>query len=65
MYYTGITQNYKIRLSLHNNGKVKHTSKHAPWELNLLIWFSEPKKAFHFEKYLKSGSGRAFTKRHF
>ena len=27
--------------------------------------FSDEKRAIRFERYLKSGSGRAFAKRHF
>ena len=28
-------------------------------------WFEDKSKAYEFERYLKSGSGRAFAKRHF
>jgi putative endonuclease len=42
-----------------------HTSKYAPWQLIVTIAFTEKNKALKFERYLKSGSGRAFAKRHF
>ncbi len=63
--YTGFTANIKERLESHNNGQVSHTSKYKPWKiLNYFVFFDE-KKAKAFEKYLKSGSGRAFAQRHF
>jgi hypothetical protein len=33
--------------------------------LHLAIEFSDERRALRFERYLKSGSGRAFSKRHF
>jgi putative endonuclease len=36
-----------------------------PWRLRTYIAFSDEKCARAFEKYLKSGSGRAFAKKHF
>jgi hypothetical protein len=36
-----------------------------PWSLVVSIEFPTENAARRFEKYLKSGSGRAFTKRHF
>jgi hypothetical protein len=35
------------------------------WELVTTIEFTTEASAVAFEKYLKSGSGRAFAKRHF
>jgi hypothetical protein len=35
-----------------------------PWELDVLIQFSDERRAMAFERYLKSGSGVAFAKRH-
>jgi predicted GIY-YIG superfamily endonuclease len=63
-YYTGITDNIENRLKKHNSGDVSHTSKYCPWKLKSFIAFSEEIKALEFEKYLKSGSGRAFAKKH-
>jgi len=64
-YYTGFTEDLDARVKEHNQGKCVHTSKHAPWELIAAIQFSDKRKANAFERYLKTGSGRAFTKRHF
>ena len=58
--YVGYTSDLKKRLSNHNCGTTPHTEKYAPWELEVCIGFRSPEKAFEFEKYLKSGSGRAF-----
>ena len=62
-YYTGITEDLKARLAKHNAGEVPHTSKFKPWRLKTYIAFDDEKQAFEFEKYLKSGSGRAFAKK--
>jgi len=64
-YYVGLTKNVANRLKAHNNAQVPHTSKYCPWELIVSVCFSSTVKARKFEKYLKSGSGRAFSKRHF
>jgi predicted GIY-YIG superfamily endonuclease len=62
-YYVGVTSDLRSRIKKHNAGDVSHTSKYAPWELKTYIAFSDEKEAFAFEKYLKSPSGRAFTKK--
>ena len=64
-YYTGITDDIKKRISDHNTGKSLHTSKYKPWTLITYIAFTDEHKALEFEKYLKSGSGRAFSAKHF
>jgi predicted GIY-YIG superfamily endonuclease len=38
---------------------------YGPWKLVVQIGFDDKAKAVAFEKYLKSGSGRAFAKKHF
>ncbi len=63
--YIGLTSNLDTRLQAHNQGHSPHTRKHRPWRLLVAIEFSDPDSALHFEQYLKSGSGRAFAKRHF
>jgi predicted GIY-YIG superfamily endonuclease len=55
----------KLRLKQHNAGEVAHTAKYRPWKLKSYCAFDDRKKVFAFEKYLKSGCGRAFAKRHF
>jgi putative endonuclease len=60
-FYVGITDDLRARLGRHNAGAVPHTSKYRPWRLKTYIAFSDEKQAIAFEKYLKSGSGRAFA----
>ena len=62
--YTGITSDPSRRLSEHNSGKSIHTNKYCPWEIATSIWFADDRKANAFERYLKTGSGRAFLRRH-
>ncbi|MCF6343819.1 MAG: GIY-YIG nuclease family protein [Devosiaceae bacterium] len=61
--YTGATSNLKQRLAEHNSGSSKHTAKYKPWELVSYHAFIDKQKAYDFEKYLKSHSGRAFAKK--
>ncbi len=61
-FYTGITDNLKARLSQQNSGAVTHSARHRPWRIKTYIAFTDEDRAFAFEKYLKSGSGRAFAK---
>ncbi len=42
-----------------------HTVRYRPWCVVVSIDFSTESAARRFERYLKSGSGRAFAKRHF
>ena len=62
-YYTGIADNVAARVAKHNAGQVPHTSKYLPWKLKTYVVFSDEARAFAFEKYLKSASGRAFAKK--
>ena len=64
-FYVGITEDLKARMKEHNAGEVFHTAKFKPWTVKNYFAFNDSKKTFAFEKYLKSGSGRAFAKRHF
>lgn len=64
-YYTGHTSDLKMRLAEHNRGKCAHTSKFAPWKIHCYFAFHTESLARNFEQYLKSGSGRAFAKKHF
>lgn len=63
-FYTGLTDDLRQRLEKHNAGEVPHTSKFRPWLLNTYVAFSQASRAVAFEKYLKSGSGRAFASKH-
>lgn len=62
-HYVGVTRDLRNRLAAHNHGQVRHTSKYRPWKLRTYIAFDDIQRAFDFETYLKSGSGRAFAKR--
>jgi predicted GIY-YIG superfamily endonuclease len=62
-YYVGVTADLHGRLKKHNAGEVPHTSKYTPWTMKTYIAFSDEPRAFAFEKYLKSASGRAFAKK--
>jgi predicted GIY-YIG superfamily endonuclease len=64
-FYVGLTEDLKSRFRKHNAGEVLHTAKFKPWVLKNYLAFADRKKAYAFERYLKSGSGRAFAKRHF
>ena len=64
-FYVGLTDDLERRLEAHNTGEVLHTSKFRPWTIKTAIAFRERERASAFERYLKSGSGRAFAKRHF
>ena len=64
-WYTGVTANVCARLAAHNRGDSRHTATGRPWRLEVAIEFAVPDAAKAFELYLKSGSGRAFARRHF
>jgi putative endonuclease len=62
--YIGLTTRLEERLSEHNRGSVDATKKNIPWSLTASISFPDESKARAFEAYLKTGSGRAWVKRH-
>lgn len=64
-HYYGFTTNIARRLSAHNAGQVTSTMRLRPWKLLAYTAFPEKGLALRFERYLKSGSGRAFAKKHF
>jgi predicted GIY-YIG superfamily endonuclease len=64
-HYVGITNNLHDRLEWHHDGPCGHTVRHRPWSFVVSMEFPTENEARRFEKHLKSGSGRAFTKRHF
>ena len=63
-YYVGCTDNLKERFNRHQKGSVNATKNRLPVELEFYFSIKDKYKAFEFEKYLKSGSGRAFVKKH-
>ena len=64
-HYVGYTTNLDSRVVAHNLGEDTHTAKWRPWKVVVSIHFPNKDTALRFERYLKSGSGRAFSKRHF
>jgi predicted GIY-YIG superfamily endonuclease len=64
-HHVGLTSDVNNRLDWHNHGPCGHTTEHRPWSLVVVIEFPTEQQAVRFERYLKSGSGRAFAKRHF
>jgi putative endonuclease len=64
-HYVGLTSDVPRRLTVHNSGGSQHTAQHRPWRLIVSLEFATQSSAATFEKYLKTGSGRAFAKRHF
>lgn len=64
-FYVGITDDLEARLTAHNAGRVTHTAKFKPWNLRTYVAFTDSERAFDFERYLKSASGRAFASKRF
>lgn len=62
-HYVGCTSDLKERMKRHSEGRENFTKNHLPVKLVWSCSFQEKSKAFEFEKYLKSGSGRAFAKK--
>ena len=62
--YIGCTDDLKDRIKRHNRGNIPATKLRLPVKLVAYFAFSNKYTAFNFEKYLKSGSGRAFLKKH-
>ncbi len=62
-FYKGCTSNLNERINCHELGYFKYTQSRLPIELVTYIVFSDQYRAFEFEKYLKSGSDRAFMKK--
>lgn len=62
--YTGCTDDLNARMERHRKGYVNATKPLLPVILISYFAFSNKYTAFNFEKYLKSGSGRSFMKKH-
>ena len=60
-YYTGLCKDVLARLDAQNSGQSPHTAKFKPWRLLSYHYFERPESAAAFERFLKSGSGRAFA----
>jgi predicted GIY-YIG superfamily endonuclease len=64
-HYIGRAANVEQRVEWHNAGPCGYTMHHRPRRVIVSVEFPEESMAARFEKYPKSGSGRAFAKRHF
>lgn len=64
-FYVGMTSNLESRLGEHNRGLTPSTKAYAPWQIEIATAFRDKTKAAAFEQYLKTHSGRVFSKRHF
>lgn len=60
-YYVGCTNDMKDRHSRHQKGQVCYTSNRLPVAIVHQSIFIDKYKAFEFEIYLKTASGRAFA----
>jgi putative endonuclease len=60
--YIGYTNNLKRRLTEHNSGLCKSTSKRIPVELVHSEEYEEKSEAMRRERFFKSGSGREYMK---
>ena len=62
MYY-GYSADLRNRVLSHNQGKNFATKPYIPWKLVWYCAFPTSAQAKAFEQYLKSGSGKAFTRK--
>ncbi|MCX6703011.1 MAG: GIY-YIG nuclease family protein [Candidatus Wolfebacteria bacterium] len=63
-FYVGCTSDLEDRIERHKKGQIEATKNRLPIELHCYFAFQNKYTAFNFEKYLKSGSGRAFINKH-
>jgi predicted GIY-YIG superfamily endonuclease len=62
--YIGYTPDLKARLRSHNSSQNFYSRRHAPWEVETYVAFTNEQDAKAFERYLKGGSGKAFMQKH-
>jgi len=64
-YYTGCTSDLDDRINRHLKRENTYTKDRLPVILIYYSAFLDKYKAYEFEKYLKSGSGKAFARKRF
>lgn len=65
MTYVGFTtKDVSKRMDEHNRQLTITTAPHIPWKIETVVTFADRERAETFERYLKSGSGYVFAKRH-
>lgn len=62
-FYTGFTQNLKLRFDQHNKGQVESTKDRRPFELIYYEACLNRLDATHREKHLKTYHGKAYIKK--
>lgn len=63
-FYVGQTADLNARIIKHRKGDVPSTSHHKSVKVAWYAVFEKKETAIAFEKYLKSGAGRAFRNSH-
>lgn len=63
-FYIGCCEDTNERFERHEKGHVPATANRLPVALEFYFAIPDKYKSFEFEKYLKSGSGRTFVKKH-
>jgi predicted GIY-YIG superfamily endonuclease len=63
--YVGSTNDLRRRVRSHQNGAVVSTAKYRPVSLKAYVAVENEEIARGLERYLKSGSGKAFAKKRF
>jgi putative endonuclease len=62
-FYTGFTQDLKLRFDQHNKGQVESTKDRRPLKLVYYEACLNKDDAIHREKYLKSFHGKSYLKK--
>ncbi|MBI2281718.1 MAG: GIY-YIG nuclease family protein [Bacteroidetes bacterium] len=60
-FYIGQTDNVSKRLSEHNSGKSKYTSKYLPWNIVWFIYVDSRSEAYILEQRIKKFKSRSRT----
>jgi len=61
--YVGFAQDLRQRMKDHNAGRNASTKNGRPWELDFYVALKEKRSALDFEAYLKTASGKAFSRK--